>query len=336
MDRIERLSLQLLSSRRVAQPIDNDDRPRRDDIRPPMTDVDVGRFNDYPDDHHEEGENRDNILFGGPEEEFIPPSDDEQEVGRDTLRKSRIKLLAGMIWAQLGEPDAVVEESAPNELSVRVQDLSWKIAIDDDGRVNISGFDSGAEQYIGEIPEEDAEQQIVKIADHVHELISRDIEEKSTPAEPPVHFGPDDSSMDQGGSADQAAPPPAAPGGDQGVVPQDQAIPPDMGMGAPPTPDMGMPPAQAPGMGAPPGMAPPAAPGAFPPAGMAPGFPTASRRRVLPLRPAVRREAHSRLDEVSTQLYNIGEALGEEGEETFKKLADRVQRVVEVINQSNP
>jgi hypothetical protein len=260
---------------------------------------------------------------------------EDAEVGKDTLRKSRLKLLAGMIWAELGEADAVVEESAPNELSIRVQDLSWKVTVADDGKVQISGFDSGAEQFVGEIPDEDAEAEIVSIADHIHQLIAEDIDEKSTPAEPPVHFGPEDTGVEEGMEGGEAEAPPVAPGGDEGVAPEEAAMPPDLGAppagggmpfggGAPPAPG-GMPPA--PMGGAPPGM--PPAPGGMPPP-QAPYPPAASRHRVL-LPARVRRVATARLETTANELEGIGESLGEDGDEVFSDLAERVRSVVNWI-----
>ena len=322
--------------------MDDPDPGRRDHITPPTRDVKPGSHTyrdtddlreeadeDDEDEHMEKGEGS-NLLFGGDDEDFDDFEGDE-DVGEDTIRKSRIKLLAGMIWAELGEPDAVVEESAPNELSIRVQDLSWKVSLDDDGRVTISGFDSGAEQYVGVIDEENAETQIVKIADNVQQLIAEDIDEKAVPPEPPVHYGPDDTNVveqPEGG----AMTPPAAPGGDQGIMgmPEDplaplpgegaaggvEAFPPPAGgLPAPTAPAPGgVPPAAPPGVGAPP----------------AP-FPAASRRRRMVMPARVVRVANARLDEVSNQLENIGESLGDDGEEVFSKLADRVRRVVDLL-----
>jgi hypothetical protein len=98
-----------------------------------------------------------------------------------------------------------------------------------------------------------------------------------------------------------------------------------------------------PPMGAAPPAAPPA-PGGGPPA---PGpFPAASRRRMKDglltfnrvsssqhrLTSQVRRVATARLETVSNELEGIGEALGQEGEEVFSNLADRVRSVTNWIN----
>jgi hypothetical protein len=347
MDRINRLAHLLSTSNRVAQPQDEMEYRPHERVRPPITEVDqrtkTYRDTDDLEDEEDEGlgdERGDKsvLLFGGDDDDDGLGRDDA-DIGKETLRKSRLKLLAGQIWAQLGEPDAVVEESAPNELSVRVQDLSWKITVADDGKVQISGFDSGAKQFVGKLPEEDAEAEIVKISDNIHHLIAEDIDEKSIPVEPPVHFGPEDTGVEgeeMGGEEEDF---PAAPGGDQGVVPEETAIPPDLaaqpaggempfGGGAPQAPA----PAQAPGGMPPMGAAPPAAPPAPGGAQQAPGmFPVASRRRMR-LPSQVKRVATARLETVSNELENIGEGLGEEGEEVFGSLADRVRSVVDWIN----
>ena len=338
------------SGRRVAQPQDDFEYRPDEHVRPSTTefvDPTAKIYRDTDDlreeadeDSDEEKRDKSVLLFGGDDDDDGLDNDDDAEVGKDTLRKSRLKLLAGMIWAELGEADAVVEESAPNELSVRVQDLAWKITVDDDGKVQISGFDSGAEQFVGQIPDEDAEAEIVKVADHIHQLIAEDIDEKSTPAEPPVHFGPEDTGV-EGETEGAEETPPVAPGGDEGVYPEEAAIPPDMGAppggggempfgaGAPPAPAPvppggGMPPA-----GAIPPAAPPA-PGGVPPAPA--GFPPAASRGRVRLPSQVSRVATARLETVSNELESIGESLGEDGEEVFGELADRVRSVVDWID----
>jgi hypothetical protein len=47
-----------------------------------------------------------------------------------------------------------------------------------------------------------------------------------------------------------------------------------------------------------------------------------------------RRRAHNRLDEVSNQLRSLGESLGEDGENVFGSLADRVDRVLNTVDQT--
>lgn len=349
MDRINRLAHLLSKADRVAQPEDELEYRHHERVKPPITEVDQrAKLYRDTDDLREEADEDEGLddeqgdksvmLFGGDDDDDGLDGDEEAEVGKETLRKSRLKLLAGMIWAQLGEADAVVEESAPNELSVRVQDLSWKITVADDGKVQISGFDSGAEQFVGEIPEEDAEADIVKISDHVHQLIAEDIDEKSAPTEPPVHFGPEDMGVEGEleGEGDFA---PVAPGGDEGVAPEETAVPPDLaappaggempfGAGAPAAPA----PAPAPGGMPPMGAAPPAAPMAPGGAPPAPGpFPAASRRRMR-LPSQVRRVATARLETVSNELESIGVSLGDDGEEVFSNLADRVRSVVDWID----
>jgi hypothetical protein len=346
MNRIDRLAHLLSTSSRIAQPEDKLEYRPKENVRPPTGDVALGAHI-YPDDddledddddldHIEEGEEKDTLLFGGDKKDFRDLDKDEERVGRDTLRKSRLKLLAGMIWAQLGEADAVVEESAPNELSVRVQDLSWKVTVDEDGRVTISGFDSGAEQFVGEVPEENAEAQIVKISDGIHQLIAEDIDRKSEPVEPPVHFGPEDTGEIENlpGEETGAPPPPAAPGGDQGTTLDFGGAPP------PPAPGGAPPPGGAPtggempfgleGAAPPPGGAPPPPPSPGGGGAPAPPFPTASRRRMR-LQRRVVRVATARLETVSNQLESIGEGLGDDGEEVFSKLADRVRTVVDLM-----
>jgi hypothetical protein len=335
------------SRHRTAQPLDEDEYRPDKHIKPPLTEVDpaakiyrdtddLREEADEDEDLDDEGVDKSVLLFGGDDDDDGLDYEGEDDVGKDTLRKSRLKLLAGMIWAELGEPDAVVEESAPNELSVRVQDLSWKVTVSDDGKVNISGFDSGASQFVGNIPDEDAEAQIVKISDNIHQLIAEDIDAKSTPEEPPVRFGPEEGTGVEEQMEEPEASEPVAPGGDQGAMAAPgQAVPPDMGMppggeqmpfgaGAPPAPG-GVPPAM-PG-GAPPGI--PPAPGGAP-QGPAP-FPAASRRRVvLPFQ--VQRVATARLETVANELDGIGQALGSDGEEVFDDLAERVRSVVNWIN----
>ena len=94
------------------------------------------------------------------------------------------------------------------------------------------------------------------------------------------------------------------------------------GAGAPPAP------APMPG-GMPPAGGPPPVPGGVPPA-PAP-FPAASRRWMRS--PSqVRRVATARLESVSNELESIGESLGEEGEEVFCDLAERVRSMVSWIN----
>lgn len=347
MNRLDRLAHLLSTSSRVAQPEDELEYRPHERVRPPITEVDPTakiyrdtddlKDDDEDEDLGDERGDKSTLLFGGDDDDDGLDEDDA-EVGKDTLRKSRLKLLAGMIWAELGEADAVVEESAPNELSVRVQDLSWKITVSDDGRVSISGFDSGAEQFVGEIPEEDAEAEIVKISDYVHQLIAEDIDEKSAPTEPPVHFGPEDTGVEGEMEGEEEAPP-AAPGGDEGVAPEETPVPPDLAA-PPPGGEMpfgeGVPPAPAPAPaqgGMPPmGASPPAvpqAPGGAPPV---PGqFPVASRRRTR-LTSQVRRVATARLETVSNELERIGVSLGGEGEEVFSDLADRVRAVVDWID----
>jgi hypothetical protein len=338
------------SRHRTAQPLDEDEYRPHKQIKPSRTDVDptakIYRDTDDLREEADEDEDMDDergdksvLLFGGDDDDDGLDYADE-DVGKETLRKSRLKLLAGMIWAELGEPDAVVEESAPNELSVRVQDLSWKVSVDDDGKVQISGFDSGAEQFVGNIPDEDAEAQIVKISDHIHQLIAEDIDEKSTPAEPPVHFGPEETGVEDMEMGGEEEAPPVAPGGDQGAVAGEQAVPPDMGApaagGEMPFGVEAMPaPAPAPG-GMPPagGALPAPAPGGYPPAPGGPPapFPAASRRRQTKLPPQVSRVATARLENVSNELEGIGESLGSEGEEVFGDLAERVRSVVDWIS----
>jgi hypothetical protein len=353
MDRINRLASILVNgtsrvatdARRTAQPLDEDEYRPDKHIKPPITEVeptakiyrdtdDLREEADEDEDKYEKGE-KSVLLFGGDDDDDDDDGLDynDDEIGKETLRKSRLKLLAGMIWAELGEADAVVEESAPNELSIRVQDLSWKVTVDDDGKVQISGFDSGAEQFVGQIPDEDAEAEIVKVSDHIHQLIAEDIDEKSTPAEPPVRFGPEDTGVEE--EIEEEAPEqPVAPAGDQGAAaaPPEQSIPPDLGM--PPGGEMpfgaGAPPAPAPMPGGmPPAGGPPPVPGGVPPA-PAP-FPAASRRWMRS--PSqVRRVATARLESVSNELESIGESLGEEGEEVFCDLAERVRSMVSWIN----
>jgi hypothetical protein len=338
MNRIDRLAHLLSRSDRVSQSEDELEYRPHEKIHPPITEVDQRAkiYRDTDDlkdeDMDDEGKDKSVLLFGGDSNDYHDFDGGETQVRKETLRKSRIKLLAGQIWAQLGEADAVVEESAPNQLSISVQDLSWKITIDDDGKVLVSGFDSGAEQFVGQIPDENAEAEIVEISDHVHQLIAEDIEEKSTPAEPPVRFGPEDDEISKETKGEGEVPP-VAPGGDEGAVaPQEQTVPTDLGM---PQEGGGMPF----GVGA------PAAPafGSTPPAGAAPSvappyqgqatqpFPAASRRRVvLPSR--VVRVASARLETVSNELERIGVSLGEDGEEVFGNLADRVRSMVDWID----
>jgi hypothetical protein len=343
---LEMVQAERVSSRelgRIAQSVDELEYRPHERVRPPITEVDPTAkiyrdTDDLEDDEDEDLDERGDksvLLFGGDDDDYPDFDEGDAEVGKETLRKSRLKLIAGMIWAQLGEADAVVEESAPNELSVRVQDLSWKVTVDDDGKVTISGFDSGAEQFVGEIPEEDAEAEIVKIADHVHQLIAEDIDEKSTPAEPPVHFGPEDTGVEEEEMGGGEEAPPVAPQGDQGAATEETALPPDlaapaggeMPFGAAP---QAPPPAPAPGGMSPMGAVPPAAPQA---PGAAPGpapFPAASRRRIV-LPSQVRRVAFARLETVSNELESIGEALGDDGEEVFGNLAERVRSMVDWI-----
>ena len=356
MDRINRLASILANgayrvSDRIAQPQDELEYRPHERVKPPITEVDstakIYRDTDDlreeadededSDDSYERGE-KSALLFGGDDDDDGLDHDDDAEVGTETLRKSRLKLMAGMIWAELGEADAVVEESAPNELSVRVQDLSWKITVADDGKVQISGFDSGAEQFVGQIPDEDAEAEIVKISDHIHQLIAEDIDEKSTPAEPPVHFGPEDMGVEEELAGEEETPP-VAPTGDQGAVPEEAAVPPDMGALPGGGGEMpfggGVPPATAPAPGGMPpmGAAPPAAPpvpGGVPPAPG--GFPPAASRRQMRLPSQVRRVATARLETVSNELESIGDSLGEDGREVFGDLAERVRSVVNWID----
>jgi hypothetical protein len=262
--------------------------------------------------------------------------DEESEEHTDlgTVRKARLKILAGMIWAYMGEPEAVVEEVAPNEISIKVQDLSWKVMLDDDGRVKVSGFDSGAEHFVGRMPNMNAENAILKISKNIHELVSKDIDKRSTPPEPPVHFGPEDTEEPPEEGAEGAAP--AAPEGDQGVAPEGGVgggavgeMPPPMDLGAaPPAPGAAPPPPPAPG-----GAPPPPAPGQQP---FPPPPPAASRRRSQDLILLGRRRAHARLDEVRGQLQDLGDSLGEDGEKVFAKLAERVNRVLQFLGQDEP
>jgi hypothetical protein len=242
-----------------------------------------------------------------------------------------------MIWAYMGEPEAVVEEVAPNEISIKVQDLSWKVMLDDDGRVKVSGFDSGAEHFVGKMPDANAENAILKISKNIHELVSKDIDKRSTPPEPPVHFGPEDTEESPEEIPEGAAP--AAPEGDQGVAPEAEAAggaagaPLDLGMAgeAPPAAPLAVPGA-APGAPGAPGAAPPPPPGQQP---FPPMAPAASRQKARDLITLGRRRAHARLDEVQGQLRELGGSLGEDGEEVFTKLAERVDRVLGILEQDN-
>jgi hypothetical protein len=224
------------------------------------------------------------MLFHGPADQDTKGLATQNEP--ETIRRSRIQLLAATVWAKLGDASAVVEELGPNQLSVKVQDFSWKLSVQDDGRVNLSGFDSGSAQFVGKIPQNDAEHALLKISDNITQLISDDLDQKTQPPEPPVRFGPeededeedfDDGFEDDEGDEDGQEQNPPAPYGDDlenGPPPEQNATPPDM---AAPPPQPGMAPPPQP-MGPPPqpGMAPPPQP----PPGQAPPFPSASRSRI--------------------------------------------------------
>lgn len=277
-------------------------------------------FDDDPNDKTDENELK--------SEDSIDLTDFDEPDRGETHRKTRLKLLAGMIYAQLGDPAAVVEEARPNELTVRVQDLSWKVVVDDQGRVSVSGFDSGADQLVGKLPEENAENAIVRTSENVHRLISEDIDRKSVPTEPPVRYGPaEDLAGPEEGMAGSSAGPPVAPGGDQGMdlaaqgpgeVPQDMA--PLPGAAAPGNGGFGAP-AGAPGMGVP-GGGPPGAP-TPPPGTPGVGAPVASRRR-----------AGIELIQVVDRLKHIGAGLDKDGQEAFDQLAMRIKMISNAFKQT--
>lgn len=406
MTRSERLAQTLMreSFSRRAAPEDFDPKSRdKDDLvnnEEDPTDIEEG-WNLNPKDSKEK-----DSFFDEDEDDELSMEDEEHEhhSSPETLRKTRLKLLAGMVWAYLGEPTAVVEESAPNELSVKVQDLSWRVFVNEDGRVNISGFSSGSDHFVGKIPVKDAEASILKISKNIHKLISDDIDEKSIPTEPPVHFGPDEEPGEDVSETEEGEESPAAPEGDQGV--SQEALPQDMSTSAPSAePVMSQPQPAAPPA---PGAVPPAQPLAPQPNPVAPmasvlRFPhhqnNSSRKsswnddydfedsnqntnnpqyevrrnnkgwyvrdlftgemvagpfgisgkgiaekKLKELqdkdknkyKESSRKTTAGRLEEVSGQLRSIGDSLGDDEEEGFRALADRVDQVNKTLEQTSP
>jgi hypothetical protein len=288
----------------------------------------------------------------------------ETKVDKAGIDKARFELLAANLWAKLGDANAVVEETNPKELTIRSGDLSWVLTLKDDGRISVSGFDSGVEQYLGKIPGEDAELALLEIANNALELIQEDIEENQAPPEEPVHFGPEDEEEDIEGFEDSETeqfgeeepemrdedlpPPPETGMGDMGA---------DPGMGMSPDPMQGgmdtMPPdpmqdpmmqTQAPMQG---GMAPPMDPMMQQPMQpqpmgpmnqMAPPpMPMGNRRRPNSnqvgrrVRTAAIKRVSSVLDGVADGLQKISEMLEEKDSGAFLDLAARIDLVNNTI-----
>src|SRR3954471_22653380 len=101
MGRVERLALQLASSGRAAQPIDQPGHDDRRKIRPPIKEVGHASHtyrdtDDLVDDDEEfERDDKSVLLFGDDDRDDLDDFDEEDETqgSRDTLRKSRLKLL---------------------------------------------------------------------------------------------------------------------------------------------------------------------------------------------------------------------------------------------------
>lgn len=287
----------------------------------------------------------------------------DTKMDKEGLRKARLELLAAMLWAKIGDPQATIKETDPNELTLELGDLSWVITVSDEGKISISGFDSGVEQYIGKMPENDTEISLVEIADNAVQLINDDIDENEQPPEDPIHFGPEDEEGTDSSEVElgdeQMPPPPETAQGDEMATPGGGEMPMDAGMEAPmpgASPDMasaGMPPPPAaPGTPPPGGMPPPpVAPGMpmQPPAGMPPpppqgqpmmpGMPQATRRSVNReqitgrIRKATRKVAILQLEQAAGELESLSASLEGKDSETFKNLATRIDRVTNTLEQ---
>lgn len=258
-------------------------------------------------------------MFGNPDLKEKARRDPTESDPQTKLSR-RMKLLAGMIFANLGGT-ATVEESGPGKLNVYLPDgNTWKLNVKDD-RVTISG-DPNSPNY-GDFLGKLGKTSILDIAENaaniIHEAMDRN------PPEPPAYFEgayhPDVQQPEQG--PDLVMPPGAEPPMEPMGAPEDlSGMTPDMGMppemGGMPGGDMGMggvPPAPMPGPAAP---APSPFPGAVPPQQpMAPPPfpPTASRRRIA-----------GRLDEIAAQLEEAG----------HRKLAARIDRVANTLEQDIP
>jgi hypothetical protein len=195
------------------------------------------------------------------------------KMDKEGIRKARLELLAAMLWGKLGDQSAIVKETDPNELTIELGDLSWVVSIKDDGKISVSGFDSGVEQYIGKMPDKNSEISLIEIANNAIQLIQDDIEENEEPPQPPIHYGPEDDlegTDEQLETDEDPVPSPETSQGDElqtpgGEVPLDQSmgqppIDPSMGTGSEPMPPAG----GTPGMPMPTGM---------PPDGGPPGMP---------------------------------------------------------------
>jgi hypothetical protein len=285
------------------------------------------------------------------------------KVDKEGIRKARLELLAAIIWAKLGDSRALVQETDPNELKITLGDLSWVLTIKDTGKVSLSGFKSGVEQYIGKLPESNTETAIIEISNNAMDLINEDISENSEPPPPPISFGPpeEEDSLEEEPpqEQDQSIPPEETAQGDQtppppdmnGLSPNMGQLPMDLGMGTPsmppgqpmqppmPSPG-GMPLMQGlPGQPMQPPMSSPNLMGNQP---MPPGMPMAGRGRIKndPVnkrgRIAAKRIAISALDSVASELQQISSSL-EEGEDgPFVTLARRIDRVTNTLEQSEP
>lgn len=261
----------------------------------------------------------DSEMFGNPDLKEKARRDPKESDPQTKLSR-RMKLLAGMIFANLGGT-ATVEETGPGKLSVYLPDgNTWKVSAKDD-RVTISG-DPNSPNY-GDFLGKLGKASILDIAENASTLIHEAMDRN--PPEPPVYFegsyAPDTQQPQVG--PDLIMPPGSGPPMEPMGAPEDlSGMTPDMGMppemGGMPGGDMGMggaSPAPMPGPAAPapspfPGAAPPQQPMAPPP------FPpTASRRRIA-----------SRLDLIADQLEAAG----------HPQLAARVDRVANTLEQEIP
>ena len=103
-------------------------------------------------------------------------------------RRRRLEFIAWGVYSSLGAL-ATVSEVGPGELRIDIKDTSWKLALDEDGRVKLSGFpqNKNVTQHVGRLNPKKLEESVAQVVEQASGMIVKSLESKKSP-KPPLYL----------------------------------------------------------------------------------------------------------------------------------------------------